>query len=182
MEKKEGVESFRKEASKNSEGLEWRENGRRYSLELRKNDGGQFILCSIANLDGKWHRLSFPEGNGLINGWTLLEEALQALGTMENRGEKSKPVKSTSLGKAETDEEGQNQDLPSVETTIHGRENQDTIWLDINESIPKGNLGLLKYGMVGGWKSQQVADPPLTELEAWAKRAWRMKGSVLFNI
>ena len=75
-------------------------------MELRKNDGGRFILCSVADLDGKWHRFSFPEGNGLINGWTLLKEALQALGTMENRGEKSKPVKSTSLGKAETDEEG----------------------------------------------------------------------------
>ena len=54
-----GVESFRKEAWKNSEGLEWRENGRRYSLELRKNDGGHFILCSVADLDGKRHQLFF---------------------------------------------------------------------------------------------------------------------------
>ena len=92
-------------------------------MELRKNDGGRFILCSVADLDGKWHRLSFPEGNGLINGWSMLEEALQDLGMMENRGEKSKSVKPTSLGKAETDEEGQNQFQPSVETTIHRREN-----------------------------------------------------------
>ena len=62
------VESFRKEADKNSESLEWRENGRRYSLELRKNDHGRFILCSVADLDGKRHLLFFPEGNGLING------------------------------------------------------------------------------------------------------------------
>ena len=75
-------------------------------MELRKNDGGLYILCSVADLYGKWHRLSFPEGNDLINGWTLLEEALQALGTMENKGEKSKPIKPTSLGKAKTDEEG----------------------------------------------------------------------------
>ena len=53
--------------------------------------------------------------------------------------------------------------------------------MDISKRIPKGNLGLLKYGVVGGWKSQKVVDPPLTELEAWAKRAWRMKGSVLFQ-
>ena len=33
-----GVESFRRETCKSSRGLEWRENGRRYSLELKKND------------------------------------------------------------------------------------------------------------------------------------------------
>ena len=96
-----GVESFRKDAGKNSGGLEWRENERRYSLELRKNDGGRFILCSVVDFDGKRHRLFFPEGNGLINWWTLLEEALQVMGTKENRGEKRKPAKTTLLGKAE---------------------------------------------------------------------------------
>ena len=48
-----GAESFRRGVGKNSEGQEWRENERRYSLELRKNDGGRFILCSVADLDGK---------------------------------------------------------------------------------------------------------------------------------
>ena len=70
------VESFRRQAYKNSKGLEWRENGRRYSLELKKNDAGCFLLFSVADADGKRHRLFFPEGNGLINGWTLLVEAL----------------------------------------------------------------------------------------------------------
>ena len=111
----------------------------------------------------------------------MLEEALQALGTMENREEKSKPVKPTSPGKAETNEEGQSQLQPSVETTIHEKGNQDTIWLDISESISKEFLGSLKYGVVGGWKSQQALDPPLTDLEAWAKRAWRLKGGVTFQ-
>ena len=159
------VESFRKEAGKNNRGLEWRENRRRYSLELRKNDGGRFILCSVADLDGRWHQLSFPKGNGLINWWFMLEEALQALGTMENRGEKTKPIKPTSLGKVETDEEEQSQLQSRVETTNHGRGNQGTIWLDISESISKEFLGSLKYGVVGGWKSQQALDPPLTDLD-----------------
>ena len=66
------VESFRREAGKNSGGLEWWENGRRYSLESMKNVAGRFILCLIADEDGKRHRLFFPEGNGLVNGWTLL--------------------------------------------------------------------------------------------------------------
>ena len=53
-----GVESIRRGAGRNSEGLEWRENDRRYCLKLRKKEGGRFILCSIADLDGKWHGLS----------------------------------------------------------------------------------------------------------------------------
>ena len=121
------VESFRKDAYKNSEGLEWRENGRRYSLELRKNDGVLFILCLVADVDGKRHRLFFLDGNGLINGWTLLEEALQATGYKENRGEKRKPVKTTFLGKAERHKGGLTQDQSFAEITTSGRKNQDTI-------------------------------------------------------
>ena len=86
-----GVESFRRKACKNSRGLEWRENGRRYSLELKKNDVGRFLLYSVADANGKRHRLLFPEGNGLINGWTLLVEALQDMGTKASREEKRKP-------------------------------------------------------------------------------------------
>ena len=108
-------------------------------------------------------------------------EAMQALGTMEDKGEYSKPAKSTFPSKTEKDKEGLNQNLTSVETTIQERENQDTILLDISESISKGNLGLLKNGMVGGWKSHQKVELSLIELEAWAKRAWRLKGRVLFQ-
>ena len=102
-----GVESIRREAGKNSRGVEWRENGRRYSLESSKNDVGRFILCSVANEDGKRHRLFFLEGNGLINGWTLLEEALQDMGTKESRGEKRKPAKTNLHGKTEIHKGGQ---------------------------------------------------------------------------
>ena len=87
-----GLESLRKEADKNGEGLRWRENGRRYSFVLKINGHGRFILCTVADLDEKFHRLFFPEGNGLINGWTLLEEALKATGYEKDKREKGKPV------------------------------------------------------------------------------------------
>ena len=112
-------------------------------------------MCSVADLDGKWHGLSFPEGNGLINGWSLLVEALQALGMMEDIGVYRKPTKSILPSKTEKDTEGLNQNLTRAETTIQDRENQDKIWIDISESISKGNLGLLKNGLVGGWKSHK---------------------------
>ena len=34
--------------------------------------------------------------------------------------------------------------------------------------------------MVGSWKSQPTTDTILLKVEAWAKRAWRLKGSMLF--
>ena len=127
------------------------------------------------------HRLSFPEGNGLLNGWSMLEEALLAMGTMENGGEKSKPIKTTTHGKAENEEKGHSQLQSSGETISNGKGNQDMIWLDISKFISKEFLGSLKYGVVGGWKSKQALDPPLTDLVAWAKRAWRLKGDVKFQ-
>ena len=36
--------------------------------------------------------------------------------------------------------EGLHHNLISAETTFQGEEKQDTIWLDISESISKGNL------------------------------------------
>ena len=93
------VESLRAEADKNIEGMVWCENGRRYSLKMRKNEHGRFLICSVIDLDGKRHRLLFPEGNGLINGWIMLEEALQALGHKVDRGDRGKAEKTYSSGK-----------------------------------------------------------------------------------
>ena len=166
------LKSVVKEANKNIKGLGWRENGRGYSLELRKNVHGRFLLCSVTDLDGKRNRLLFPKGNDLINGWTLLEEALQATGYKEDKGEKRKLAKTSSLGKTERQNGGLIPNNSSMEITSHGKRRQDTIWLDISECIPKGDLGLLKYDVVGSWKSQPATDLLLTEVEAWAKRVW----------
>ena len=39
---------------------------------------------------------------------------------------------------------------------------------------------MLKYGVVGSWKSQPLKVPTLPELEYWVERAWRLKGNLLF--
>ena len=122
-----GLESLRKEAEKNGEGLRWRENGRRYSLVLKINGHGHFILCTVVDIDGKFHWLFFPEGNGLINGWTLLEETLKATGYEKDKKENGKPVQSFSLGKGEKHKGGQSSDKPPAEIMFAGRLEQDTI-------------------------------------------------------
>ena len=96
-----GVDSFRREAEKISEGVEWWENGRRYSLDSKENVAGRFIQCSVADEDGKRHRLFFPEGDGLVNGWSLLGEALQDLVFKVSRGEKRESTTINLHGKTE---------------------------------------------------------------------------------
>ena len=83
-------ELFRAEAVKNNEGLAWSEKGRKYSLRMRKNERGRFLLCSVLDLDGKRHSLFFPEGDDLVNGWNLLGKALQELDHKEDRGNRGK--------------------------------------------------------------------------------------------
>ena len=59
---------------------EWKENGRRYSLDCKENTAGRFLLCSVIDEDGKKRKLFFPEGRGLITGWTLLAKDLRGFG------------------------------------------------------------------------------------------------------
>ena len=160
-----GVESFRREAGKTSEGVEWWENGRRYSLDLKENGAGRLIQCSVVDEDGKRHRLFFPEGDGLVNGWTLLGEALQDLGFKRSRGEKRKPATSNILGKTENTMGDQIKKQPCADTRVAGNY-QDALWLDISDYILKGDLRMLKNGVVGSWKSKPATNTISSEMEA----------------
>ena len=175
-----GVESFRREAGKTSEGVEWWENGRRYNLDLKENGAGRFIQCSVDDEDGKRHRLFFPEGDGLVNGWTLLGEALQDLGFKRSRGEKRKPASSNICGKMENTMGDQIKKQPCADTRAAGNY-QDALWLDISDYILKGDLRMLKNGVVGSWKSKPATNTISSEMETWAKKAWRLKGNVFFH-
>ena len=63
----------------------------------------------------------------------------------------------------------------------YGRRRQETIWLDTSECCPKGDLGLLKYGVVGSWKAIPGTAQPLLEVEGWAKRVWKLKGRIAIH-
>ena len=174
-----GVESFRRETGKISEGVDWRENGRRYSLESKENRAGRFIQCSVADEDGKRHRLFFPEGDGLVNGWALLGEALQDMGFKVSKGEKREPATFNLLGKTVNMLGDQIKKQPCADTRESGNY-QDALWLDISDHILKRDLGFLKDGVVGSWKSRPVTITIPSEMEAWAKKAWRLKGNMFF--
>ena len=58
----------------------WRESGKSFRLESKENNAGRFLLCSVTNVEGKKHRLFFPEGRGFLNGWAMLAEKIRGLG------------------------------------------------------------------------------------------------------
>ena len=137
-------------------------------------------MISVANEDGKRHRLFFPEGDGMVNGWTLLGEALQDLGFKRSREEKRKPATSNILGKTENTMGDQIKKQPCADTRAAGNY-QDALWMDISDYILKGDLRMLKNGVVGSWKSKPATNTISSQMEAWAKKAWRLKGNMFFH-
>ena len=173
-----GVKSFRREAGKICEGVEWWENGRRYRLDSKENAAGRFIQCSVADEDGKRHRLFFPEGDGLINGWSLLGEALQDLVFKVSEGEKRGSATINHLGKLENTTGGQIIKQSCEVARVSGNY-QDALWLDFSDYILKEDLVFLKDGVLGSWKSKLARNMTPSEMEVWAKKAWRLKGNMI---
>ena len=174
------VELLRAEAVKNTEGLVWCEKGRRYSMKMRKKEHGRALLCSVTDLDGKRHRLILPEGNDLVNGWNMLEKALQELGHKEDRGDRGKVGKTHPNGKEEIQK---GRVVPDITRKFSspGESRQKTVWVDIREHSPTVDLGALKYGVVGCWKVLLATKQTLPEVVEWAKRVWSLKGRIAIH-
>ena len=102
------------------------------------------------------------------------------MGYKGETGERRKVTKTSTLNKVENKKED-----PHTGTTkdimYPGRKRQETIWLDTSESCSKGILGLLKYGVVGSWKILPGTAQSLVEVEAWAKRVWKLEGRIAIN-
>ena len=84
-----GVEACCKEEKFRKVIKTWVEEMRKFILELRANEAGRYIICSVRDMEAKRFSLVFPEGRGLIGGWVLLAEKLCSLGIhllAENKG------------------------------------------------------------------------------------------------
>ena len=171
------VELFRAETVKNNEGLVWCEKGRKYSLKMRKNERGRFLICAVLDEDGKRHSLVFPEGDDLVNGWNMLEKALQELGHKEEMGERGKGRVTQLTGMEHIQKESTEPDI-TRKFLNPGASREKTIWVDTSKQSSKANLGALKHGVVGCWKVLPAKKQTLAEVIAWAKREWRLKGQM----
>ena len=101
------------------------------------------------------------------------------MGFKVSKEEKRKPATINLLGKTENLMGDQIKNQPRADT--RASDSQDALWLDISDYIIKGDLGVLKDGVVGSWKSQTAINMTSSEVEAWAKKAWRLKGNISFH-
>ena len=161
------MDSYRREAASKRRVFEWKENGRSYRLVCRENAVGGFIFCSIMDVDGKRHRLFFLEGKGLIKGWALLAEVLRGLDTKTNTEEKRQYREAKIQRKEEYSRGGPSHDLSFAEATKNGGVKRDTVWLDVSDCMPRGELGTLKYCLVRSWKMQPT---PFRRCKSWKSR------------
>ena len=52
---------------------------------------------------------------------------------------------------------------------------RDTAWVDITRE----DMGMLRYSLVGSWKTEPDSFPSTKEMKAWARVAWRLKGDLM---
>ena len=57
----------------------WKEGGRAFKMESRSNGARRFIQCSVKSVEAKRFILIFPEGRGVVGGWSILAKKLKDL-------------------------------------------------------------------------------------------------------
>ena len=75
-----GVEVCCKEKVPENRRQDWKEGKRVFKLECGSNKAGRFLQCMVRDGEGKKHSIFFPEGKGLINGWSILAGKLKEVG------------------------------------------------------------------------------------------------------
>ena len=120
----------------------------------RMLQGDTLCVRLVSDVDEKRHKLFFPEGKGLINGWNLLIEKLRALG-LQGCSELPKPHWETKAQwGAEFHMEGFSHEASFAKVTKNGGGRQASTWVDVSDCKPRVDLGSLKFCLVGSWKTQ----------------------------
>ena len=166
--------------------FEWREKGRFFRLECKENIAGRFLLWSVIDVEGKKHRLVFPEGKGFLNGWAMLAEKIRGMGfetLRENRPmrilkaeqPKGEVKKWTAQSKNEGTWGGQHD--RKVED-VGGSSMESAVWVDVGDCVYGRELGSLQCCLIGKWKIKPDPYPAAKEMEAWFMDAWRLNVGV----
>ena len=138
-------------------------------MESRVNEAGRFLLCSVTDGEGKRHKIFFPEGMGLVKGWSILAEKSRALGIKGKQKEKV----------VEKSKEGiLVKGLSFAEVVNLRKTPSNAAWVDAGESVPRKAMGTLNNCLVGTWKTPPASFPTVKEVKAWARGAWRLKGNI----
>ena len=180
-----GVEEFCRVPVPAWRTLVWRENGRSFRLESRVNNAGRFLLCSVTDGEGKKHWLVFPEGRGLVNGWSMLAGKIRGLGfkprqeMIPRRSVTSDPPsrgeKCISFRKNIVTCEGES---ALKEVGEGGSSVINAAWVDVGDCSNGQVLGPLQFCLIGRWKIKPAPYPRSEELETWFRAVWRLNEKV----
>ena len=159
----------------------WRENGRLYRLERKENQNGRFLLCSAKDVEGKKHRLFFPEGRGFVNGWALLAEKLRGTGL-----KRQEEIPLTIIKAVPTKEEEKERNGPSKVKNPVGElpvnkawgevkcRVDNAVWVDVGDCGSGEEIELLQWSLIGTWKTKVEYIDEENMFENLFGEAWRL--------
>ncbi|RVW54310.1 hypothetical protein CK203_068498 [Vitis vinifera] len=176
----EGVEACCRGVFKQGHAKSWEDGGRRYKLEIRANEAGRYILCSVVDSDLKRFCLVFPEGKGVLGGWVLLAEKLRFLGVASWEESKGSAA---FYGKGCTDGEFVRKDKKSYVEAVNSRGKKlgEAVWLQLGEDEVSNERKFLGRCLVGRWGQSSMLEPDMQAFESWGRSVWNTKGGVKFS-
>ena len=175
------VEECRNASSPVTRSLVWRENGRFFRLECKENKDGRFLLCSAKDVDGKKHKLFFPEGRGFLNGWALLAEKLRGMGIKRQEEIPLSRIKAVPTKEERIVRNGPSKvevpcgGPPVVKARVDGNRKEDnTAWVDVGDCSSGKALGLLQWCLIGKWETRAEPTPGEKMVKIWGREVWRL--------
>ena len=175
----EGVESCCKQKVGEKFAKRWKENGRRFCLEKKTNGAGNYILCSVLDLEAKKLCLVFPEGRGLKKGWFMLAEKLRVLGITLSSEEKNPTLKGLGVGveKKKGLKLGERGDFVKIAKKNEGRRG-DAVWMEIGGRVWNSREEQLNRCLVGKWEKGEEFHFNMDCLRRWGKPQWNLQGEM----
>ena len=146
----EGVEECHVGKTKGPFRRVWSEGGRGYSLMLRSNKVGRFLLCSAVCIEEKRSSLVFPERNAAHGGWKILASKLRSGVAPELRPEEELKE----LMRLWVEKEKRGRELPKFVSYAEMLERDksfvgDEVWIESEVEEVSNKLDSLRKCLVG---------------------------------
>lgn len=160
----------------------WLEGGRSYRLQLRINEVGRFLLCSIFSVEGKRFVLIFPKGKGLPGGWAVFAQKLRSCGVVLPH-EVAEVLLAGDTSMQRKAAMGLKDLLPLAEAMgVPRRGTSDIIWLQFGGINSFNKLQSLNWCLVGRWGDFSNDAPLLPPLKEWVRFQWSLKGNLKLSL
>ena len=125
----------------------WDEGGRSYRLERRSNEAGRFIQSSVSPVETNF-TLIFPEGRGVLGGWSTPAMKLRDLGVSSTLKVSRRALVAKSLNEGcSKSKKPESSSFTEVVKKDHG-DVREAVWLELGVKF-QHREDLLKRCLVG---------------------------------